>query len=1545
MPKRFLLIIFIALISYLSVFGSTVKLEVLSHPSGADIYIDRVWRGTTPQVLYIAPGKHQIQLEKFGYGASSESFDLRLSSVAEYNLIPEPEILKNYPLVIYLVNYQSDGDRTVLYKEQEKALVQALWNRFTNMGFNVTIETPKDEFDLVLDKESIYLDIEKKYPKSGMFFFIDALWTFSSFQQKRVTRLETALKVYDPKSKVTLGTFKDLAESIGQMSPDIVVLQIIERISQSFLDNIGNFLVQIYTKQTSTPILLAKTYDRDITVTTIKNLSPIENLEVADFSNNLLKAEVHTALDSGINLLFVVDRSGSNTKYSEVIKQLMDLILKNLPKRIRWGILAFDDKVEVIQSFTEDYSRWTAAKEKITNAGMTRLYDGLFNAAKIVEREQGINVIILLTDGIDADYLDAAPGSIKTKKEGIDALKAAGVVVYPVGISEKNFTNLMKELALEFGTFYSDAFRHNNEKIATDILQDIVQSIAVVKTARIDNPSFYINGRRFYLSVNGRSLLNQEMIDMAVYKTAYGELSIPVTSGDTAPSSPTLVGKPEEKLTTPPETVTTPASPIQETALASPVKPEITISTEPVSPPATQTTPHSTEVSEGPAKTDLKEEATSPATKTTQPTSVSDGLVLPIQWPEDFNQILELRFSELYDLDPNGDFIWTERNTGYLWLRNQRTLLGIDLKDTPVMIDLCYPYLAVLYVNRVEVATLGEKIYRLYAAPVATVPSCMTISKNGVLTLGYKNGLVQAFDKAGKVLKEFKVENAALQQIVVDDQNRLIFLASSQKVGWTELSPNTIVHTKELQRPIIRIAPFLIDKARFFAVDAGGDVYYIRFDDFSEQKRNLNRGIVMQSHFAEDQNQLFTYHWDKTLRVFRVYDLKEIAQIQTNTMILGFEIDASGRSVAIQTEDKTIYLGIQGSENLPGFIDRYEELLPLDKNQVATEPERPTILAQTAPATQSTVSVQDPVQPASTVTEPPIAVQTPMIAVAPLVESEAERNVPPTMSQLYGYWEYGAAYRDMGYFVASSGCVAWLNLILDTTARYELQPGVIRDLDISRNGLVGLLLEDRIELWDAKYMAENQKVTTYKGMKYALKDGVRLTFSRTGRKILIVLYDGRVTMLNSDLTGQMVLESKINATAICPDLTQTDAFVIGTDKGELIWLSENGIYQRESVSDQAISEVLFAYGDIYWGDRSGNMGVFKKKTMRLEGGYVTSLYAPDNGKNWIVVGSSTGNLYIYANEFSRLMGKANLGETPVTGIHGYMDTMLTVNEDRSLRSWNVSQIGVLTTKPPLRHSLGMYSEQNLLGFVTTDGNNFIIDTEKGSMLPRKLDIGTSRVEQFHKKPPVIRVNDNFYSIQKNTLSEKSYKAYENDKLNTADKFLLFWSGDLLKVIDLETGSTIRTLKFGEPNVVTWGTMVNKRLIFFLEGKMGIVNPYKPEDLLIVDVADEKIGKILEVFIYQDRLIVVDDNGLIHQYGMMESKFLTPLNLTQKLTKVYYNSARLQLIGYYGNRIIRFSPVDNDIQVDYVQGVIKDIDWTDRSFFALTEDGILWGKGF
>ncbi len=1002
---------------------------------------------------------------------------------------------------------------------------------------------------------------------------------------------------------------------------------------------------------------------------------------------------------------------------------------------------------------------------------------------------------------------------------------------------------------------------------------------------------------------------------------------------------------PDETASSASGTATTLPTATQTTTAATSVSADSSTSPVLVTKPATDVADIGTASSEQPSKIVPEVIVTSPATVTAQPVTDSDGLLQPIKWPEGFNQALELRFSELYDLDPNGHFIWTERSTGYLWIRDQMKLLGIDFKEMPVMIDLCYPYLAILYANRVEVATVGEKIYRLYATPIAGVPSCLTIDKNGVMGLGYKDGRVQAFDKSGTLLKEFRVENASVQQIVMDDQNRLLFLASPQRVGWVELTPNANVNAKEMQRPIIRIASFLIDKTRFLAVDAGGDVYYVRFDDFSEQKRNMNRGIVMQSHFAEDQNQLFTYHWDKTLRVFRVYDLKEIHSIQTKTMILGFAIDASGKSVAIQTEDKTIYLGIQSLENLPGFIERYEEILPLAHQAPVEEPIKPTITSETPAATVSATSDQKQIQTIPASTAAPIEVQTPMISISPQTVEEKEESIPPTMNQLYGYWEYGVAYRDAGYFVATNGSIAWLNLILDTTSRYELQPGDIRDIDISRNGLVGLLLEDRIELWDAKYMAENQKVTTYKGMKYAVTNGAILAFSRSGRKILIGMNDGRITMLNSDFTGQMVLDTKVEATAICPDLAQTDSFVVGTQKGELIWLSENGIYQREFVSEQAITDVLFAYGDIYWGDKAGNMGVFKKKTMKLEAGYVTALYAPENGKNWIVVGSSSGNMYIYSSEFARLMGKANLGASPVTGIHGYMDNMMTLNQDRSLRSWNVSQIGLLTTKPPLRTAIGMYSELSTLGFITTEGNNFIIDTEKGSMLSKKLDIGTNRVEQFYKKPPVIRINDSFFSLQNNTLSEKSYKAYENSKLNTADKFLIFWLGDLLKVIDLETGSTIRTLKFGEPNNVTWGTMVNKRLIFFLEGKMGIVNPYKPEDLLIVDVLDERIGKIVEVFIYQDRLIIVDENGLIHQYGMMDSKFLTPLNLSQKLTKVYYSASRLLLIGFHGNKIIRFSPVDNNIQIDFVDGIIKDIDWTEKSFFALTEDGVLWGKNF
>jgi WD40 repeat protein len=1558
-----MLMLFFVLFLYLSVCASTVKLEVLSHPSGADIYIDRVWRGTTPQVLYIAPGKHQVRLEKFGYSPAIEDSDIRLSSVSEYNLAPEREITKYFPLVIYLVNYQSSGDRTVLYKEQEQDIIQSLWNRFTNLGFNVTVETPRDEFDLVLDKESIYADIEKKYPQTGLFFFIESLWTFSSFQQKRVTRLETTLKVYDPKSKVTLGTFKDTAESVGQMSPDIVVLEIIERITQDFLDHIGNFIVQIYTRQTNTPIMVSRVNGIDSSSMTIKNLVPIENLEVNDSNANILKSEIETAVDEGINILFVVDRSGSNSKYSEVIKEQVDLILKNLPKKIRWGILAFDDKVEVIQSFTEDYSRWTAVKERITNAGMTRLYDGLYNAAKIVERENGINVIILLTDGIDADYLDSAPGSIKTMKEGIDALKAAGTIVYPIGISEKNYTNFMKDIAMEFGTFYSDAFRHDNSKIATDILQDMLQSIAVVRTKRIDNPSFHINGKKYYLSVNGRNLLNEEMIDTAILKTAYQNLEIPVEERPKTPEATSLtpeISLNEEQIEqgeTPEATEIKQPFPeisvqpiFTEPATVTATKPSTPVSKEspqPVLIEAIPPTPAATAAtSTEQAKNVVKEPTTIPSTDILSP-SDSSVLTPPILWPESYQQALELRFSELFDIDPAGHFIWTERTTGYLWIRNQMKLIGIEFDDTPVAIELYYPYLTILYRDSIETVLIGDGATRLYRHPVAQPVSCLALEQKGLLGVGYKDGLVQVLDISGKKVKEFRIENSSIQQLVFDDQNRLLFSSSPQKIGWVELSYDSLVMSKEMQKPIVGISAFFIDKTRFLVTDAGGDVYYVRFADFSEQKRNLNRGILLQSQFSEEQNQLFSYHWDKTLRVFRVYDLKEMSTIQCKSMIRSFGVDAVGRSIAIQTDDKTIYLAIQGQENLPGYIDRFVEIKEAEQKEPTevktdTQPQ-PVVVVETPSSTQISTEPKTEITQENTlpVSEP---VVTPMIEVKqePIIEV---KQVKPTMNQLYGYWETGVAYKDVGYFVASQGSVAWLNLLLDTVGRYELQQGVVKAIDISRNGMVALLLEDRIELWDAKYMAENPKVTTYKGMKYSVANGEKVRFSRSGRKLLISGSDGSVLLIDADFTGQMALDMKLNVSAIGMDLSQTESFIIGTDQGELIWLSEKGILQREKVSQYPISEILYAYGDIYWADQDGSIGAFKKKSIRVDSGYVTSLYAPENGKNWMVIGTSIGNLYIYSNELSRLMGKANLGETPITAISGYMDNMVTISADRSIRSWNVSQISLLSTKPPFMNVLGMYSDQNMLGFVTAEGNNFVLDTVKGSLLSKRFDIGTNKVEQFIKKPPVVRIKDSFYAIQKHALSEKSYKAYENDKLNTADKFLLFWLGDLLKVIDLETGSVIRTLKFGEPNVVSWGTMVNKRLIFFLEGKMGIVNPYKPEDLLIIDVADENIAKIIEVFIYQDRLLIVDENGLIHQFGMIDSKFLTPINLSTKLTKVYYDTSRLLLIGYSGNTVIRYSPVDNNIDLDYVDGIIKDVESTADSFFVLTTEGVLWGKKF
>lgn len=54
-----------------------VTLQCFSDPSGADIVIDDDFRGTTPSILKIPPGKHHLEYQLYGYNPYSKDLDLK----------------------------------------------------------------------------------------------------------------------------------------------------------------------------------------------------------------------------------------------------------------------------------------------------------------------------------------------------------------------------------------------------------------------------------------------------------------------------------------------------------------------------------------------------------------------------------------------------------------------------------------------------------------------------------------------------------------------------------------------------------------------------------------------------------------------------------------------------------------------------------------------------------------------------------------------------------------------------------------------------------------------------------------------------------------------------------------------------------------------------------------------------------------------------------------------------------------------------------------------------------------------------------------------------------------------------------------------------------------------------------------------------------------------------------------------------------------------------------------------------------------------------
>ncbi|MFW5871530.1 MAG: VWA domain-containing protein, partial [bacterium] len=1255
--KLFLIMIVMIIIAVISL---GVELELLSHPQNADVFINKVWRGNTPLKVDLSPGSHTIKINKNGYQLIEEPFDIRMPTVLEYNLIPLEEISDEFPLVLYLTNYQQSGSRRFLYRENEDQLIEALQKRFENMGFSITVEKPVDEFDLIMDNISIYNMLSQRHPNARLFMIVNAIWSYSSFREKKITKLETQFRIYDPKTSINLGNYQDISESIGLLGTDIAILQSVEKATQNFLDNIGNYMVERVRKDVTRPILASSESYQNGQLYIVKSDKEINELKLYDENETLIERETPSIDSLPINIIFLVDRSGSNEKEIPLIKTQIESLLQILPKKFEWSLMGFDDKVEIIQSFTDDFIQWEFAKDQIVSSGMTRLYDALFNAATVLTRREGLKIVILLTDGIDSDYYDTGLGSIRTEAEALNAISRSGMIVYPIGISQTNHESLLERIAYLSTTDYHDINNYQPDELSNIIARDLTYTIATAVTDENTNPKYFsINSYRYEKEKDSR-FLNQKTLIRDFKTQDQPELeSEPVKEEEeeeeviTDTQDPTPV-KNEEKITETREPTSVNSEVVSEEESESKEKlnedddADTTFSEEDENAQATQTISDSIKkdteknpvVVESEKATEAEQTATQAIEKKTKTTSIEqtqetqisfseESTENMIDFPSAFKQILNLKEIGFFDLDKNGNLVWAQDELLYFYIPEEKRIAGISLSSELHKISFHYPYLSIQLDNKVKTLQIKENnVVEINSIEIEFPLAFLKIINEDALFLGYENGTIQAHSLNSDIMNEWQLESGVINQAVIDEKGRIILSTTTARVGWLE-NMNAELSMIKIEKPVVGLCPFDVDQERFLIVDASGSVYFQRFENTKPTIRNLNRGIVLKASFAEANNILFANHWDKTIRGYRIFDLKETIIFKSKKGIETFDVDSYADKIVIVTVDNELFFYSKNTtipENLEKIYSIETETNEMDASITDQTELDDTIEEEEVVEEESTESYEGQYDTSINLSEVKKEDTTKSSEMNELTKEEKEEEIaivldgkvisgsvddkkdtPIPTSQntereltteelqgfesIYGSWKHVVAYKDFGYILAGDSNMRIVNPLLQTIKNIPYSKRQLIDSAISKYNILALLFNNRIEIWDIDNLYSTKDISKINSYKFPVSDGKEIVFSRNGEFLLLLRETAELKFMSLDFSRGKNIFSKNEITAINTDMSEGEQFLFGDAKGNVGFINRDGIVSSKNVSDVPISFVFSHKGRSYWVDDHSTVGI------------------------------------------------------------------------------------------------------------------------------------------------------------------------------------------------------------------------------------------------------------------------------------------------------------------------------------------------------------------
>lgn len=153
------------------------------------------------------------------------------------------------------------------------------------------------------------------------------------------------------------------------------------------------------------------------------------------------------------SLVLLLDMSGSTRNFRPTLKRAALRFIDALGPEDRVEVVAFNDKVKTLQSFTSDRGKIAFAIEEAEGGGNTNLYRALRHSLASLSKEgKRRKAVVVLTDGLDteerkldgsatadAQTSDEAVATVKPEQSAalrsvLDQADRLGVTVYPLAL-------------------------------------------------------------------------------------------------------------------------------------------------------------------------------------------------------------------------------------------------------------------------------------------------------------------------------------------------------------------------------------------------------------------------------------------------------------------------------------------------------------------------------------------------------------------------------------------------------------------------------------------------------------------------------------------------------------------------------------------------------------------------------------------------------------------------------------------------------------------------------------------------------------------------------------------------------------------------------------------------------------------------------------------------------------------------------------------------------------------------------------------------------